>query len=87
MTPERREPAEAVRRVAEMGVMMRLDVFGMTCGGCEAAVRRAIEARDPAARVTASAADDRVEIETRLAIEDAVAAIEAAGYEARPARD
>lgn len=65
--------------------MIILDVFGMTCGGCEAAVARAIRARDPAARVTASAAESRVELESRLSLDEAIATIEAAGYEARPA--
>lgn len=65
--------------------MIALDVFGMTCGGCETAVRRAIAARDPSATVSASAASDRVEIDGRISAEEAVAAIEAAGYEARVA--
>lgn len=65
--------------------MITLDVFGMTCGGCENAVRRAVLARDGSAAVKASAADNRVEIEGAITLEDAVAAIEAAGYEARAA--
>lgn len=65
--------------------MIALDVFGMTCGGCENAVRRAVAARDGSAAVRASAADNRVEIEGAITPEDAIAAIEAAGYEARPA--
>lgn len=65
--------------------MIALDVFGMTCGGCENAVRRAILARDPAAKVTASASANRVEAETSLSAAEVVAAVEEAGYEARPA--
>jgi copper chaperone CopZ len=65
--------------------MIRLEVFGMCCAGCEAAVARAVVSRDPQAQVFTSAADGRVEREAILSAEDAIEASEAAGYEARQA--
>lgn len=63
--------------------MIVLGVDGMTCGGCERAVAAAIAAVDPAAKVTVDRASGRVVVETTLAPDHAVAAVEAAGYEAR----
>lgn len=65
--------------------MVAIDVVGMVCGGCESAVRRAIEARDPEATVTVFRERGRVEAQTRLTAQEAAAAIADAGYTARPA--
>ncbi|GLK67687.1 heavy-metal-associated domain-containing protein [Hansschlegelia plantiphila] len=65
--------------------MVTLEVSGMVCEGCARSVARAIEADDPSAKVTVSRAAGRVEIETTLSPEQAAAAVNGAGYEARPA--
>jgi copper chaperone len=67
--------------------MIALDVSGMVCGGCEKAVERALLARDPSAKVSVARDRGRVEAETRLSVEEAAAAVAAAGYGARPAAD
>lgn len=60
-----------------------LTVTGMTCGGCENAVRRAVSAVAGVASVTASHKDSRVivEYDAAKAGRDAIAqAISRAGY-------
>ncbi|MGA0532354.1 heavy-metal-associated domain-containing protein [Hansschlegelia sp. KR7-227] len=64
--------------------MISLDVDGMTCDGCARAVERALVARDPAAKVAVSRTAGRVDIATTLSVEDAVEAVERAGYDAKP---
>lgn len=65
--------------------MILLDVAGMTCEGCEKAVRRAIASEDPAAVIVVDRAAGRVSAETALSPDQAVAAVEAAGYDASAA--
>lgn len=62
--------------------MIVLDVAGMTCQGCEKAVQRAIVSQDPAAVVRIDRGAGRVSADTVLSVEQAVAAVEAAGYDA-----
>ena len=64
-----------------------LTVTGMTCGGCENAVKRALSRLDGVSSVTASHADNRVVVDydaakvNRAAIGDA---IHKAGYQVQP---
>ena len=57
---------------------LTLTVTGMTCGGCENAVKRVLSALDGVSNVTASHRDDRVTLDydpakaTRDAIEKAI---------------
>jgi copper chaperone len=68
---------------------LTLNVHGMTCGGCENAVKRAVSMVGGVSAVTASHKDHRVTVEfdasktTRAAIERAV---QNAGYEVATAR-
>jgi copper ion binding protein len=60
-----------------------LTVTGMTCGGCENAVKRAVSRIDGVSNVTASHADNRVMIEYDAAKADRARiadAINKAGY-------
>jgi copper chaperone len=63
---------------------LTLTVTGMTCGGCENAVKRVVSAVDGVSTVTASHRDNRVVIEYdpgRATREAIAAAIERAGYQ------
>lgn len=65
--------------------MHRFSVEGMSCGHCVAAVTRAVEAADPSARVEVDLTLARVTVGSALPEERLIAAIEQAGYKARPA--
>ena len=65
--------------------MVKLQVTGMTCDGCAKAVQRVIKAQDPRASVKVDLGSGRVEADTAAAPAALVAAIEAAGYGAKPA--
>ena len=54
----------------------------MTCGGCSAAITRAITAVDKTATVNASPATRRVEVETSLSREALVELLDDAGFPA-----
>jgi copper chaperone len=60
--------------------MLSLKVSGMTCGGCINAVTRAIQARDPRAKVQADLASQMVNLETSLSIVQASQIITDAGF-------
>jgi copper chaperone len=60
-------------------VMAVLKVSGMTCGGCAAAVKRAVEAASPGVEATVSLVRGEVEI-TGGDVAAAKAAIVAAGF-------
>ncbi len=60
--------------------MFTLKVSGMTCGGCIAAVTRAIQAQDPQAQVQADLATQVVTLETTLPPELASGLITDAGF-------
>ena len=69
-----------------VSTMIVLDVAGMTCGHCIAAVTRAVHTVDSGAEVKVDLATRRVEIESVTAHESALrAAIEEAGYAVAPA--
>jgi copper chaperone len=63
--------------------MLDFKVEGMTCGHCEAAVTRAVQAVDPAARVTIDRKADRVLVDSSAEPEAVRHAIEAQGYTVR----
>lgn len=65
--------------------MVKLQVTGMTCDGCAKSVERVIKAQDPRASVKVDLGSGRVEADTAAAPAALVAAIEAAGYGAKPA--
>lgn len=60
--------------------MLSLKVSGMTCGGCINAVTRAIQARDPQAKVEADLATQIVNLETSLSAAEAGQLITDAGF-------
>ena len=60
--------------------MLNLNVTGMTCGHCEAAVTRAIHAVDPAAKVTVDRAADRVTVDSAADPAAVQRAVEEEGY-------
>ena len=66
-----------------MAEQLTLTVTGMTCGGCEHAVRRVVSMVDGVSSVTASHRDNRVTVEYDAARTDRTKiehAIETAGY-------
>jgi len=63
--------------------MIKLEVTGMTCGGCAASVERIIKTADRSARVTVDLASGRVEADSSVPAATLVGAIEAAGYGAK----
>ena len=62
--------------------MLVLDVSGMKGLDCAKKVQEAISAKDPDATVVVSQNAGRVSADTTLAPEEAVAAVNAAGYRA-----
>jgi copper chaperone len=65
--------------------VIELAVGGLSCGHCVRAVERAVQAHDPAAKVTVDLASGRVRIEGDLSREQAAAAIAAEGTTSAPA--
>jgi copper chaperone len=55
-------------------------VGGMNCGGCVAAVTRAIQQLDPTAKVTIDLESGNVRIDGRLARDAVQCAVEEAGF-------
>ena len=55
-------------------------VTGMTCGHCEAAVKRAIKQLDTTAEVDADRTQNKVQVTSQLAKDAIVAAIKDEGY-------
>jgi copper chaperone len=66
--------------------MIELDVTGMSCGGCAASVTKAIQRIDGGAKVEVDLPTGRVRIAGQVTTEQAVSAIEDAGFGAAPAR-
>jgi copper chaperone len=56
----------------------------MTCGGCATAITRAIHSVDASAKVNATPALHRVEIDTRLTQSELLKVLDDAGYPAEP---
>jgi copper chaperone len=65
--------------------MVSLDVKGMTCGGCAATVEKLIKREDAGAQVKVDLATGKVTAQTSAPAELLVAAISAAGFEAKAA--
>jgi copper chaperone len=61
--------------------MYELKVDGMTCGGCAASVKRAIQTLDANANVDVDLAAKTVKIETTVHLDAVKSAIEDAGYD------
>ncbi|MFM0124574.1 MULTISPECIES: heavy-metal-associated domain-containing protein [Paraburkholderia] len=59
---------------------MEFEVKDMSCGGCANAITRAVTSVDPAAKVDVDVSTKIVKIDSALAPERLVAAIEAAGF-------
>jgi copper chaperone len=63
----------------------RFSVAGMTCGHCVRAVTQAIETLDPSAKVAVDLATGTVTADSAAPRERLAAAIQAEGYEVKPA--
>jgi copper chaperone len=61
--------------------MVSLEVKGMSCGHCAAAVTRAIKEIDPAAEVKVDLESGRVEVQGQAAAAAVSKAVDEAGYE------
>lgn len=59
-----------------------LTVTGMSCGGCEQSVEEALEGVDGVESAEADEASDSVTVEGDADVDDLVAAVEDAGFEA-----
>lgn len=66
--------------------MVELKVDGMTCGGCAASVKRALQALDANAQVDVDLPGKTVKVETAAQLDAVKSAIEDAGYEVLGAR-
>jgi copper chaperone len=64
--------------------MTRFAIPDMTCQGCVGSVTRAVQALDPAARVTADLESHMVDIESDAAAAALESAIADAGFTVRP---
>jgi copper chaperone len=64
-------------------VELLMQVEGMTCSGCVAAVTRAIQRLDPRAEVAVDLGEGRVSVTTDAQAIDVAQALGKAGYEAR----
>lgn len=79
------EPAEVATTATSI-----FDVEGMTCGGCEVAVKRVVNELDGVVEVEASHREGRATViydPERATPEQIVQAIERLGYEAKPERE
>ncbi len=65
--------------------LIRLNVKGMTCGGCAAAVTRVVQKSDPAAQVDIDLATGKVEIRSTAEAPTLAGAVSKAGYPAEVA--
>lgn len=63
--------------------MITMNVEGMTCMGCVASVKSALEKADPTAKVAVDLEAGRVELEGALSFEAAKSVIEASGFDVR----
>lgn len=61
--------------------MYELIVEGMTCGGCAASVKRALQALDAKADVNVDLPAKQVKVTTTAQLADVKAAVEDAGYD------
>lgn len=66
--------------------MYQFNVKTMTRGGCGAAITRAINAADPAARVTTFPSIHRVDVDSWMSLKDLLQIFQNAGYPAETIR-
>jgi len=71
-------------QINELEGRMELNVKGMTCGHCEAAVARAVKCSAPEAEVAVDRAHARVQITGEADADRVIGAIRAAGFEVGP---
>jgi copper chaperone len=64
--------------------VLEMKVSGMSCGHCVQTITKAIQARDPHARVQVDLAEGLVSAETMLDRAQAIQAIEGAGFRVLP---
>jgi copper chaperone len=65
--------------------MIVLEIPEMSCGHCKVSVERAVASVDPAAAVTVDMAGRRASVATDAPAAALIAALDAAGFEARAA--
>ncbi|WP_193090452.1 heavy-metal-associated domain-containing protein [Advenella sp. FME57] len=63
---------------------MQFQIDNMTCGGCVRRVTAAVQSVDSAATVTANVGEHRVDIQSTSTQQAFLAALESAGYPAKP---
>ncbi len=61
--------------------MYELKVDGMTCGGCAASVKRALQALDARANVDVDLPSKTVKVDTSAQLDAVKTAVEEAGYD------
>lgn len=61
--------------------MYELTVEGMTCGGCAASVKRALQTLDANADVNVDLTSKKVKVETAAGLGEVKSAVEDAGYD------
>ena len=61
--------------------MYELKVDGMTCGGCAASVKRALQALDANANVDVDLPSKTVKVDTAAQLDTVKSAVEDAGYD------
>jgi copper chaperone len=66
--------------------MYELKVGGMTCGGCAASVKRALQALDTNAQVEVDLPSKTVKVDTSAQLDAVKSAVEDAGYDVLDAR-
>ncbi len=66
--------------------MYELKVDGMTCGGCAASVKRALQALDTNAQVEVDLPSKTVKVDTSAQLDAVKSAVEDAGYDVLAAR-
>jgi copper chaperone len=64
-------------------IELLMEVRGMTCDGCAAAVRRAVQRVDAGAEVDVDREHERIAVRTKAQALDIADAINKAGYEAQ----
>ncbi len=65
---------------------MQFQIDTMTCGGCVRRVTAAVLSVDSAATVTANVSEHRVDIQSTSTQQALIAALENAGYPAKPVK-
>lgn len=84
---EQKAPPKSDQQVTAANLKkVTLDVYGMTCSGCEYNVKSALKKIDGVARVEADYKNDRAEVEfdpSKASIDQLVDAVNKSGYQAK----